>query len=325
MKKSKTIELSALRIFAAVAESETLTHAAQRLNITQSAVSQAVKQLEDQLQVDLVVRRSRPIRVTQSGQVLKEYAVKMMADNSRLMHDIKIASKGNLPHLRIGMIDSFSDSLGLQFITKIKPLVSKVSLQTGLTLPLTQALHDRDLDLLITSDPIERNPAMIQHALIRDPFLVIAPEKSLRDSSPSINDLAQQIPFIHYNAKSRVGAQTDIIARRIGVELNTQYEMDSTQTLVRFVRANHGWAIISALCLVRYANLLDGIRVISLNDGANARIISQLCRKDEIGNLPEKFAQTSRAIFDNEVSPKLKMIAPWLPKQAYSIDTLNVM
>jgi len=67
--------------------------------------------------------------------------------------------------------------------------------------------------------------------LIRDPFLVIAPEKSLQESNPSISDIAKKIPFIHYNTNSHVGAQTDIIARLIGVELNTQYEMDSLNVM----------------------------------------------------------------------------------------------
>ena len=71
MKNSKTIEISALRIFAAVTEADTLTQAAERLGITQSAVSQTIKQLEAQTQTQLVITRSRPIKLTPSGQVLK--------------------------------------------------------------------------------------------------------------------------------------------------------------------------------------------------------------------------------------------------------------
>ena len=46
MKNNKNIEISALRVFSAVAEAESLTQAAERLGITQSAVSQTIKQLE---------------------------------------------------------------------------------------------------------------------------------------------------------------------------------------------------------------------------------------------------------------------------------------
>ncbi len=311
-----------MRIFAIVTESETLTHAAQRLGITQSGVSQALKQLEEHIGVSLIIKRSRPIKPTPSGMVLKEYANSILADTSRMMNDVKMASKGGLSSLSVGMIDSFGDAMGLQFISDIKPYVSKVSLSTGLNTSLTQSLTSRDIDLLFTSDQIDHEPNIVRHALIRDPFLVIAPKKSARDrSTHNIKEIARSLPFIHYSPNSQIGVQTDLIARRIGVELNTHYELDSTQTLMRFVKAKHGWAIISALCLVRYSNLLNDIDVINLNNGSNARFISQVCRKNELGELPEKFAEISRNIYTREVGPRLKAIAPWLVDQAYTINS----
>jgi DNA-binding transcriptional LysR family regulator len=119
---------------------------------------------------------------------------------------------------------------------------------------------------------------------------------------------------------SRIGAQTDLIARRVGVELNTNFELDSTQTLLRFVQAGMGWAIVSAMCIVRYPDLLDGVELINLDDGANARLIYQLSRRRELGDMPGKFAALSRKLFNEELSPKLKEIAPWLAEQAYTTD-----
>ncbi len=323
MRKNKPIEFSALRIFAAVAESETFTLAAQRLGITQSGVSQSLKQLEEQTGVTLIEKkRSRPIKLTPSGQVLKGYADNILADTSRMQNDIRMASRGRLPSLRVGMIDSFGDALGLHFITQVKSHVSKVALLTGLNTSLTQALIDRDIDFLITSDSLENEPNIVRHSLIRDPFLVIAPEESLSNDDEDIKKIAAKLPFIHYNPTSQIGKKTDLIARRMGIELHTQYELDSTQTLVRFVQANQGWAITSALCLSRYPNLLDGVRVINLNNGSNARFISQTCRRNELGEMPGIFADISRKIFTNEVVPKLIAIAPWLEDQAYEINAL---
>ncbi|MFT5135683.1 MAG: DNA-binding transcriptional LysR family regulator [Arenicella sp.] len=322
MKRNKTIEMGALRIFAIVAESETLTQAALRLGISQSAVSQAIKLIEENAEALLIVRRSRPIKLTQSGIILREYADRILSDTGRMMNDVKLAADGQLSNLNVGMIDSFGDSLGLQFITKIKPFVAKVSLQTGLHTSLSESLRNRNIDILIRADPLELETNLNRHALIRDPFLVIAPKDAGGDVTPDIQHLASKLPFIHYSPNSPIGAQTDLIARRLGVELNTHYELDSTQTLIRFVRANHGWAIISALCMVRYPQLLEDIQILDLNGGANARYISLFCRKNEYADLPEKFAAISRQIFTQEVSPRLKEIAPWLAKQAYSIDRL---
>ena len=323
MRKNKTVEIGALRIFATVAESETLTLAGQRLGISQSAVSQAIKQLEELTEVDLLVRRSRPIKLTNGGQVLNRYANRILSDTSRMMNDIKLASKGGLSELKVGMIDSFGDALGLQFANEIKPLVSKVALRTGLTTGISsrlfKSLIDREIDILVTSDPPETKYDLTRFALIRDPFVVIAPA-SLEESQLDIRRMADELSFIHYAKESQIGIQTDLIARRIGVELNTQYELDSTQTLMRFVAEGQGWAITSALCMVRYPKLLEDIRVVDLNKGANARTISMLCRPGELGQLPEKFAQVSRDLFTRELTPRLESIAPWLNEQAFAVE-----
>ena len=106
MKNNNNIEISALRVFSAVSDAESLTQAAERLGITQSAVSQTIKQLELQTETQLVLTRSRPIKLTPSGQVLKGYADNLINDTKRMLVDVRGASSaGNLP-LKIGMIDS---------------------------------------------------------------------------------------------------------------------------------------------------------------------------------------------------------------------------
>ena len=113
MKNTKTIEIGALRIFAAITEADTLTQAAERLGITQSAVSQTLKQIELQTGTQLVNTRSRPIKLTPSGQVLKGYAQQILNDTQRMLAEVRMASKGGMLPLNIGMIDSFCDVAGL--------------------------------------------------------------------------------------------------------------------------------------------------------------------------------------------------------------------
>ena len=109
----KNLDIGALKIFAAISEAETLTQAAERLGITQSAVSQTLKQIELQTETQLVVTRSRPIKLTPSGQVLKGYAQQIINDTQRMLADMRMLSKGGLLPLNVGMIDSFCDVAGL--------------------------------------------------------------------------------------------------------------------------------------------------------------------------------------------------------------------
>lgn len=322
MKNSKNIEISALRVFAAVAESESLTQAAERLGITQSAVSQTIKQLELHAESQLVVTRSRPIKLTPSGHVLKGYAESIINDTRRMLIDIRKVSKGGSLPLSVGMIDSFCDVAGLQFMQKVKPFTSKLALRTGLVSPLTQALLNRDLDMLVTSDPIDEHPELQRYPILRDPFVMIVPAQFAQSGKVSYEWLSENLPFVHYNRQSRLGTLSDLIARRLNIELNVNCELDSTQTLLRFVQSGQGWGFTTGLCLVPYPKLLDGVAVMQLANGANARYLTLVCRKDELGDWPEQIANICRSIYTEEIVPNMAPIAPWLNQQAYAISQM---
>ena len=322
MKKNSNIEISALRVFSAVSDADSLTQAAERLGITQSAVSQTIKQLELQTETQLVLTRSRPIKLTPSGQVLKGYADNLINDTKRMLVDVREASgTGTLP-LKVGMIDSFCDVAGLQFMQQVKPFTSKLALRTGLVSPLTQALLSRDLDLLITSDPIDEHPELRRLPLLRDPIVMIVPNHIAKGEDVTPAWLAENVPFVHYNRQSRLGSLTDLIARRLNIELNASYELDSTQTLLRFVQSGQGWALTSGLCLVRYPELLEGTKVISLTKGANARYLSLVYRNNELGDWPAKIADICRSIYTDDIVTQMADISPWLDQQAFSINEL---
>jgi DNA-binding transcriptional LysR family regulator len=322
MKNNGNIEISALRVFSAVSDADSLTQAAERLGITQSAVSQTIKQLELQTETQLVLTRSRPIKLTPSGQVLKGYADNLINDTKRMLVDVREASAaGNLP-LKIGMIDSFCDVAGLQFMQQVKPFTSKLALRTGLVSPLTQALLSRDLDLLITSDPIDQHPELQRLPLLRDPIVMIVPNHFAKGGDVRPTWLAENVPFVHYNRQSRLGSLTDLIARRLNIELNASYELDSTQTMLRFVQSGQGWALTSGLCLVRYPELLEGTQVLSLTKGANARYLSLVYRNNELGDWPAKIADICRSIYADDIVIQMAEIAPWLDQQAFSINEL---
>ena len=266
--------------------------------------------------------RSRPIKLTPSGQVLKGYAQQILNDTQRMLADVRMASEGGMLPLNIGMIDSFCDVAGLQFMQQVKPFTSKLTLRTGLGSPLSQDLLNRDLDLLITSDPIDEHPELQRFPILRDPFVMIVPEEFAQDGTATPDWLAKNVPFVRYTRSSRLGILTDLIARRLNINLNVAYELDSTQTLLRFVQSGQGWAITTGLCMVRYPELLRGTRVMQLANGANARHLTMLCRPNELGAVPEKVANLCRSIYGDDIVPQLIEIAPWLEQQAYAIEEM---
>lgn len=326
MKLKKTnIELRALAIFSVVAESGSLTDAGEALGITQSAVSQAIKQLEAHTGAELVIRRTRPTKLTPAGKILQDYALRMLAESQRMLTDIQMASGKGLAQLSVGMIDSLGAIISQELVRQIKPLAGKVLLRTGVSAPLSNALLNRDLDILFTSDPLDAYPDLARFPILRDPFLVLAPESCKPKGDVAHKWLARNVPFVRYTRETRIGALTDLIARRMEIQLTTHYDFDSTETLLRFVQAGHGWSIVTGLCVAHYPKLLEGTRVISLANGAHARYISMVCHRQQLGELPATIATISRDICNKELLPALRRIAPWLHRQSYVLSELPLI
>lgn len=319
MKQDKHIEFGALRIFAAVAEAETLTQAADTLGITQSAVSQTLKHLETITGAELIDRRSRPTALTPAGKVLHKHARSIIADTRKMLADIQIAAEGSVHQLNVGMIDSFGDVAGVQILEFARSQSVRLSLRSGVTTALARDLTNREIDLLISSDATPNKQEFEVIPLLRDPFLIITPGSLKLTENLSPETLAKELPFIHYDRRSRIGAMSDLIARRLNIALNTEFELDSTQTMLRFVQAGHGWAMMTGLCLIRYPELLQGVRVHPLSNGSNARYLHMIFRRNEMGAFPERLAQVCRTIYSEELVPQMTQIAPWLAESAYAV------
>ena len=72
------MDLSELQVFLTVAKEGSFSRAAERLYRTQPAVSLAIRKLEDSLGQPLFVRGARPVRLTDAGSLLQEYAERLL-------------------------------------------------------------------------------------------------------------------------------------------------------------------------------------------------------------------------------------------------------
>lgn len=97
------IELRLLRSFAAVAEEQHVGNAAARLYISQPALSQQIRALEEQVGVPLFVRHARGVELTEAGEALLQEARAVLANSERLEATVDELRRGRATGLRIGM------------------------------------------------------------------------------------------------------------------------------------------------------------------------------------------------------------------------------
>ncbi|WP_055664228.1 LysR family transcriptional regulator [Jannaschia seosinensis] len=149
------LEFRHLRTIRAIHECGGLARAADRLNITQSALSHQVKNLEAQIGVDLFVRRSKPMRLSPAGQRLLRLAEQVLPQVEAVEQDfagLKSGKTGRL-HIAIECHACFEWLFPvLEQFRRAWPEVD-VDIRPGLQFQALPALEREEVDLVVSSDP----------------------------------------------------------------------------------------------------------------------------------------------------------------------------
>ena len=99
------------RAFVAIVDSGSITAAARKLYLSQPALSQRLKQIEEQLGCQLIDRSGKPLQLTQAGQIYYEWARRTLDDAERMERDINAVSNSSVRRLMVGTSFSRSSSI----------------------------------------------------------------------------------------------------------------------------------------------------------------------------------------------------------------------
>jgi DNA-binding transcriptional LysR family regulator len=181
---TRNIDVGLLRAFVAVVETGSVTRAAHLLNLTQAAVSQQLKRLEEQLGVELFDRTNRALRTSADGERLLPHAHAMLTVNDAMWG---LMSR---PHyqgeIRVGVPhDVVEPNIPpvLKRFDRAWPRV-QVTLTSGITVDLLAALEQGALDVALAT---QKDTPKGAELLLRDPLVWVgAPggQAHLRDPLP---------------------------------------------------------------------------------------------------------------------------------------------
>jgi DNA-binding transcriptional LysR family regulator len=165
------MDLADLHIFRSVVEAGGITRAAERLHRVQSNVTTRVRQLEDELGVQLFIRDGKRLHLSPAGSLLVGYAERLIA----LAEEARDAVQDKRPRgvLRLGSMESTASvrlpAVLAEIIRRYPEL--KLELRTGNTQMLAPAVLHGDLDAALVAEPVA--PAPFDKAAIYDEELVI--------------------------------------------------------------------------------------------------------------------------------------------------------
>ncbi|WP_299992261.1 LysR substrate-binding domain-containing protein [uncultured Bacteroides sp.] len=168
------MELRQLRYFAKAAETLNFSDAAKALNIAQSSLSQQIKQLEDELNVQLFLRNSHSIRLTEAGEEMLPFALRTIHDAETCadrIHDLQKLLTGTL---NIGITYSFSPILTETVISfmKMYPHI-KLNIIYRPMSELMELLAKRDLDFVLAFKPTKPVADVESHILFQNSLSAI--------------------------------------------------------------------------------------------------------------------------------------------------------
>ena len=168
------MELRQLRYFAKAAETLNFSQAANSLNIAQSSLSQQIKQLEDELGIQLFIRDNHSNRLTEAGEVMLPFALRTIHDAEACADRIRDLRKMLTGTLHTGVTHSFSPILTESVISFIKryPKI-KVNIVYKQMNELMESLSNHELDFVLAFKPIHPLPNVESHILFQNTLSAI--------------------------------------------------------------------------------------------------------------------------------------------------------
>lgn len=198
------LNLSQLQTFVMVVSEGSMTAAADKLFLTQPAVSQQMKNLEDELGVELVVRGSKQIKTTAQGEVLYEHAKKILSLAQQAEISIKSVGAQLRGQIRIGTLNT----IGLHLMS---PVVSrllkfnpdfKIKVDYAKGEDLIKAYENGELDVVVLPD-VQMNYGKTfkdteSHILLKEEMWLVGSGKDeFYPATVNMKDIAK-IPYVHF-------------------------------------------------------------------------------------------------------------------------------
>jgi LysR family transcriptional regulator, nitrogen assimilation regulatory protein len=248
------MDVRQLRYFVCIAELGSLSAASQRLGIAQPSLSQHVKNLEEELDVELLVRSSRGVRVTESGQVLLTHASRVIRALEAAITDLR--DQGGEPRgpVSVGFPSSACNVLSVPLAEMVRQAFPKIQLRTmdAMSGHVQQWLTEGSVDLGILYDVNEVRHLQVTPLLVEQLFLVTPPDKwphevdaeGVARRSVTLAECAQQSLILPHRTHG-LREMIERVAAAQSIQLNVILEMDALTHLKTLVMRGAGFSILA--------------------------------------------------------------------------------
>ncbi|MBJ8505878.1 LysR family transcriptional regulator [Acinetobacter seifertii] len=239
-----------LEIFALIAELKSFTATAEKLGISQSAVSHALKSLEQQWGINLISRTQSDIELTTTGQQLLTHVKELLSISDTLEKEVAAIHGLNEGTLRIG---SFGASSSIYLLPEILETFRQrypkieIYIDEGEDKEVAQWLLERRIEVGFLIMPDERFDTF---PLIEDRFVALIPNGYTLAQQLYIDPAQlENCPFIMTMAGSRY--QVELILKNFNVKPDIKFYVSQILSIVSMVHNQLGVSIVSDMVITK--------------------------------------------------------------------------
>jgi LysR family transcriptional regulator, regulator for metE and metH len=240
-----------LRLIKALAETENLTRAAKKLHVSQPALSQQLKDLEDRLGAELFHRTKRKMIITQVGEWVLEAAENVLERLDRLERRVSKAVHGETGVLRIGVHCVMSYQWLPAIMGRFREMYPHVELVLSNSHTFIRDLRSDTFDLLITGFPFE-HPEIGHLKLFEDEVVVVSSPRLPLSTRKAVTAK----DFEDVNFMSLVEKSKDVLYQNYlipsGVAIREFMTIDQPQAIIDLVSAGFGVALFPRWSVQKY-------------------------------------------------------------------------
>jgi len=243
------INFAHLRYFWAVAHESSLTRAAERLNVSQSAVSVQIQKLEETLGQALFERRGRRLVLTDSGRLALDHADAIFELGGRLERSLQRGDGPARRILRVGAVATLSRNFQLTFLA---PVLARsdvsITVRSAPLRSLLQQLESHQLDVLLSNvaPPRESSVPWLATLVAEQPVALVGTAEPRRRRR-SWRALLASEPLVVPTLESGVRAGFDELLHRLGVTPVVAAEVDDMAMLRLLVRQGVGLGVVPSI------------------------------------------------------------------------------
>lgn len=269
------MNLRHIETFVAIADAGSFQAAAERLFLTQSAVSMQIKALEDQLQAELFDRSSRPPVLSALGRSLLERAREIVAQTAAFKQAAS-GREGLFGALTLGVIPSATTTILPGALARLRDQHPNMAVRVegDLSTALETLVADGAMDAAIVTEVGRPRTGLVNRVIYAEP-LVLAVHRD--DADASTEALLDRAPFIRFNRGTGIGRIVDAALQQQGAAVNETMELDSIPAMLMMASRGLGVTVVPQRSFD--ANRSDALRALPFGAPPVERRVALVTRR----------------------------------------------